>query len=55
MLEHVVKEQHLDQNPKFLQSLGKKSVWQALKAMGGKFGLADKESIDQDAHGSPAA
>ncbi len=46
LLEVVVKEEHLDQNPGFIQSLGKKSVWQAVKAIGGKFGLADKDSID---------
>lgn len=47
LLEAVVKDEHLDQNPRFLQSLGKKSVWQAVKTIGGKFGIADKESIDQ--------
>lgn len=47
MLEAVVRDEHLDQNPRFIQSLGKKSVWQALKSIGGKFGGTDKEQTDQ--------
>ena len=39
MLEDVVREKRLDENPKFYRAGGKKTVWQALKDIGGKFGL----------------
>ena len=34
MLEDVVLNKRLDQNPQFLQAGGKKSIWEALKLMG---------------------
>src|ERR1044071_1830789 len=46
LMETVVKQEHFDQDPRFLQSGDKKSVWQALKSIGGRFGLADRESAE---------
>jgi len=47
LLESVVLENHLDQNPRFLQAGGKKSIWEALKLMGAKVGISQK-STDTD-------
>ncbi|MFL6213236.1 MAG: GumC family protein [Blastocatellia bacterium] len=42
MLESVVVANHLDQNPQFLQSEDKKSVWEALHLIGARVGLANR-------------
>jgi polysaccharide biosynthesis transport protein len=42
MLESVVVENHLDQNPQFLQAGGKKSIWEALHLIGARVGLASR-------------
>jgi succinoglycan biosynthesis transport protein ExoP len=42
LLESVVVSNKLDQDPRFLQASGKKSVWEALKLMGAKVGITDK-------------
>lgn len=42
LLEDVVIANKLDQDPKFLQASGKKSVWEALKLIGAKVGVTDK-------------
>jgi capsular exopolysaccharide synthesis family protein len=47
LLESVIINDKLDQNPQFLQASGKKSVWEALKLMGAKAGIIDK-SKDAD-------
>jgi len=47
LLEAVVTDKHLDQDPKFFQAAGKKSLWQALRTMGGKVGIKDNDSTDQ--------
>lgn len=47
LLETVVTDKHLDQNPKFFQVEGKKSLWQAFKAMGSRVGLKDKDSTEE--------
>jgi succinoglycan biosynthesis transport protein ExoP len=47
LLEAVVTEKHLDQNPKFFQAGGKKSIWQALRTLGGKVGIKDQDSTDE--------
>ena len=47
LLEAVVTDKHLDQDPKFFQAAGKKSLWQALRTMGGKVGIKDQDSTDQ--------
>ncbi len=44
LLEAVIIERHLDQNPKFLQAGGKNSLWQALRAIGNKVGIKDKDA-----------
>src|ERR1051325_3299478 len=46
LLESVVLENHLDQNPRFLQAGGKKSIWEALKLMGAKVGISQKPADD---------
>jgi len=43
LLEAVVTENHLDANPKFFRAGGKKSLWQAVKTIGGKVGIKDNE------------
>jgi len=43
LLEEVVKEKNLDQNPKFIQAGGKRSLWQALRTIGTKFGIKNSE------------
>src|SRR4030095_8527268 len=43
LLEEVVKEKHLDQNPRFFQAGGKRSLWQALRSIGTKFGIKNTE------------
>src|SRR6185503_1555683 len=52
LLESVVVEGKLDQNPRFLQAGGKKSVWEALKLMGARVGISD---LPQDANLTDAA
>ncbi|HKP11728.1 MAG TPA: polysaccharide biosynthesis tyrosine autokinase [Blastocatellia bacterium] len=52
MLESVVVENHLDQNPKFMQSDSKKSVWEALHLIGARVGLASRP---EDAPSASAA
>jgi succinoglycan biosynthesis transport protein ExoP len=53
LLEGVVTSKKLDQNPQFLQAGGKKSVWEALKLMGAKIGVADKsKDSDEDSFDS---
>jgi polysaccharide biosynthesis transport protein len=47
LLEAVVTDKHLDRNPRFFQAGGKKSIWQALRTMGGKVGIKDQDSTDQ--------
>jgi succinoglycan biosynthesis transport protein ExoP len=47
LLEAVVTDKHLDQDPKFFQAAGKKSLWQALRTIGSKVGIKDKDSTDQ--------
>ena len=47
LLEAVVTEKHLDQDPKFFRAGGKKSIWQALRTLGSKVGIKDKDSTDQ--------
>src|SRR5437763_2238580 len=42
MLESVVVENHLDQNPQFMQAGGKKTIWEALHLIGVRVGLARK-------------
>ncbi|MFL6278411.1 MAG: GumC family protein [Blastocatellia bacterium] len=42
LLESVVIENHLDQNPQFLRAGGKKSVWEAMHMIGEHFGLASQ-------------
>ncbi|HVG20272.1 MAG TPA: Wzz/FepE/Etk N-terminal domain-containing protein, partial [Blastocatellia bacterium] len=42
LLESVVVNNKLDQNPRFVQASGKKSVWEALKLMGAKVGITDR-------------
>ncbi len=41
LLESVVLENRLDQNQRFLQAGGKKSIWEALKLMGARVGISD--------------
>jgi capsular exopolysaccharide synthesis family protein len=47
LLEAVVTDKHLDQDPRFFQAAGKKSLWQALRTMGGKVGIKDQDSTDR--------
>jgi capsular exopolysaccharide synthesis family protein len=55
LLESVVVENRLDQNPRFLGAGGKKSVWEALKLMGAKVGITDKPISEEPATNDPAA
>lgn len=48
MLESVVVENHLDQNPQFAQAGGKKSVWEALHLIGVRMGLVSKPEEPPD-------
>jgi capsular exopolysaccharide synthesis family protein len=48
LLEEVVNEKHLDQNPKFLQAGGKRSLWQALKLIGTRVGIKNPEQAASD-------
>src|SRR5215211_1924991 len=48
LLEDVVVEKKLDQNPLFLQAGGKKSVWEAIKLIGAKVGITDKGKDSED-------
>jgi polysaccharide biosynthesis transport protein len=43
LLEAVVNERHLDQNPKFLKAGGKRSLWEALRTIGTKVGIKNTE------------
>lgn len=52
LLEAVVTELRLDENPKFYRAGGKKTLWQALRAMGSKFGIKNSE---QPVDAMPAA
>jgi capsular exopolysaccharide synthesis family protein len=47
LLEGVVTELRLDENPKFYRAVGKKTLWQALKAMGSKFGIKNNERPEE--------
>ncbi len=47
LLEAVVTENHLDQDPKFLLAGGKKSLWQAVKTIGTKVGIKDNDRSDE--------
>ncbi len=47
LLEAVVTEKHLDQNPRFYRAGGKNSLWQAVKAIGSKVGIKDNERSDE--------
>ena len=47
LLEAVVTEKHLDQNPKFFRAGGKNSLWQAVKAIGSKVGIKDNERTEE--------
>ena len=42
MLESVVVRNHLDQNPRFIEAGGKKSVVEALRLIGARVGLAER-------------
>ncbi|MFP5265434.1 MAG: GumC family protein [Blastocatellia bacterium] len=54
LLESVVVSNKLDQDPRFLQASGKKSVWEALKLMGAKVGITDKsKDPDEDRADTP--
>jgi len=55
LLESVVVENRLDQNPRFLGAGGKKSVWEALKLMGAKVGITDRPTSEESAMNDPAA
>jgi capsular exopolysaccharide synthesis family protein len=55
LLEGVVVENKLDQNPRFLGAGGKKSVWEALKVMGAKVGITDRPSPEDSATDDAAA
>src|SRR5689334_8134576 len=54
MLESVVAENHLDQNPKFLQADDKKSVWEALHLIGARVGLSSRPDDQPLANGVDA-
>src|SRR5215471_7299631 len=43
LLEEVVNDKHLDQNPNFFKAGGKRTLWQALRTIGAKFGVKDSE------------
>lgn len=47
LLEAVVTEKHLDQNPNFYRAGGKNSLWQALTAIAGKAGIKDKDRTEE--------
>ncbi len=55
LLESVVLENRLDQNPRFLGAGGKKSVWEALKLMGAKVGITDRPAPEESVGNDPAA
>ncbi|MGA9768299.1 MAG: polysaccharide biosynthesis tyrosine autokinase [Blastocatellia bacterium] len=55
LLESVVLENRLDQNPRFLGAGGKKSVWEALKLMGAKVGITDRPIAEEPAINDAAA
>lgn len=55
LLESVVVENKLYQNPRFLGSGGKKSVWEALKLMGAKVGITNKPAPEAPAENDAAA
>src|SRR5262249_22106189 len=42
MLESVVVQNHLDQNPRFIDAGGKKSLVEAVRLIGARVGLADR-------------
>lgn len=48
LLEEVVNQKQLDQNPKFLRASGKRSLWDALKMMGAKVGIKNTEQAVPD-------
>jgi capsular exopolysaccharide synthesis family protein len=54
LLEGVVINKRLDQDPQFLQASGKKSVWEALKLMGAKVGITDKGKDSDDSRDDSA-
>ncbi len=46
LLEDVVVEKRLERNPKFLEIGEKKSIWEALKTIGGKFGPSSSDRAE---------
>ena len=55
LLEAVVTEKHLDQNPRFFQTGGKKSLWQAIRAIGTKVGIKNNETTEEPSADSQIA
>ncbi len=49
LLESVVLENHLDENPQFLRAGGKKSIWEALHLIGARVGIASSSADTQPA------
>lgn len=55
LLESVVAEKQLHENPKFYRSGGKKTFWQGLRAMGKRVGLKTGDPADEMAAEADAA
>ncbi len=55
LLESVVIENKLDQNPRFLGAGGKKTIWEALKLMGAKVGITDRPVTEESTESAAAA
>jgi len=55
LLEEVVTEKRLYENPRFYQAGGKKTLWQAVRILGTKIGIANAESEGAIAEGETAA
>ena len=51
----MVTEKHLDENPQFYRAGGKKTFWQALKAMAAKVGIKNNEPAQANIQGEIAA
>jgi polysaccharide biosynthesis transport protein len=47
LLEVVVTEKHLDQNPKFYRAGGKKTLWEGLRAVGTRIGIKSDERSEE--------
>src|SRR6185436_15361027 len=54
LLEEVVTEKRLYENPRFYQAGGKKTLWQAVRILGTKIGIANAESEGAIAEGETA-